>query len=156
MTSDYDKTTERVAQHAKLSAEYRQGLCAGGLGYIPPQANAEETMRLAYAAEECANATPRAVRAVREAILLEAARLTLGSRNQEHGDPLPNMELLAYFSAPILSANVLPDGVRGALLMLVAKLARGLYNPHLRDTWIDLAAYAAIAGECAEAVRPRE
>lgn len=89
-------------------------------------------------------------------ILEEAARLTLGSRNQEHGDPLPNMELLAYLSAPILSANGLPDGVRGALLMLVAKLARGLYNPSLRDTWVDLAAYAAIAGECAERVLPTE
>ncbi len=120
--------------------------------YIPPQASAEDAMRLAYAAEECANATPRAVR---EAILLEAARLTMGDRNETHGEPLPNMELVAYFALPVLSADI-PNGVRGALLMLVAKLARGLYNPNLRDTWADLAAYSAIAGECAEAVRPRE
>lgn len=152
MTFDHDKMAERVNRHAHLAAKLRRDLCAGGLGY-EPQTPREQI--LCSAIETLSTETDATPRAVREAILLEAARLTMGDRNETHGEPLPNMELVAYFALPVLSADI-PDGVRGAVLGLIQKLARGLYNPYHRDTWIDLAAYSAIAGECAEAVRPRE
>lgn len=87
---------------------------------------------------------------IRGAMLDEAKRLTEGDRNATHGDPIPNMELFDYLAKPIYQAERMPPAVKGALINVVHKLARLIYNHSHRDSYCDLAAYAAIAGEAAQ------
>ena len=85
---------------------------------------------------------------IRGQILQVAARLALADRERDYGDPLETMTLFNQLYAPIVAAD-LPAPVQGALIMVMLKLARVLRNPNHIDTWTDMAAYVAIAGECA-------
>lgn len=83
----------------------------------------------------------------RDEILAEAARLTMGDRNDAHGDPLPNHARIAAIWSVILGIEVTAS--QAALCMAGMKLARLAYQPTHLDSSIDLAAYAGIAGELA-------
>jgi hypothetical protein len=80
----------------------------------------------------------------REEILQKAIDLTMGDRNVQNGDPKENHERIAKIWSVILGIEVEPYQV--ALCMAGLKLARLAYNP-LDDSFIDGAAYLAIAGE---------
>jgi len=80
----------------------------------------------------------------REEILNEAIRLTMKDRNEQNGNPLENHTRIAKIWSVILGIEVEPYQV--ALCMAGLKLARLAYNP-LDDSFIDGAAYLAIAGE---------
>jgi len=80
----------------------------------------------------------------REEILQEAINLTCGQRNEAHGDPYENHLRIAKIWSVILDLEITPTQV--ALCMAGMKLARLAYK-HSDDSFIDLAAYAAIAGE---------
>ena len=89
-------------------------------------------------------------------ILEEAKRLTEGDRNKTHGDPKPNMECFAQLLDAYLIGrdeyeigSGLLDSIDGAIIMCLFKIARIAGNRKHTDSYIDLAAYAAIAGECA-------
>lgn len=86
----------------------------------------------------------------RASILEEASRLTVGDRNEIHGDPIPAMELFMDLAQPVIDAPNLPKAVRGAMILDAYKTARALHNPFHRDNWVDGCAYKAIAGEAAE------
>ena len=83
----------------------------------------------------------------RSDILHTAVDLTMGDRNDAHGDPLPNHERIAAIWSVILGVEV--SATQAALCMAGMKLARLAYQPTHADSAIDLAAYAAIAGELA-------
>jgi len=68
----------------------------------------------------------------------------MGDRNEQNGDPYDNHERIATIWSVILGIVVEPYQV--ALCMAGLKLARLAYNP-LDDSFIDGAAYLAIAGE---------
>lgn len=82
-------------------------------------------------------------------LLNEAARLTGQDRNREYGEPRPNMQCAGELKEVIRrwrSRSVSPAELE-ALDMCCTKMARLMTGKPKADTYIDLAAYAAIAGE---------
>jgi hypothetical protein len=79
-------------------------------------------------------------------ILQEAARLTAKDRQQIYGDPTVNHCRIADLWTTYLQYQVCPQQV--AICMALVKIAR-LMESETQDSFIDLAAYAAIAGEIA-------
>ena len=82
----------------------------------------------------------------REEILNEAIRLTSTDRQKNYGKPLVNHQRIATIWSVILGAEITPSQV--ALCMAGLKLARLAYK-YDDDSFIDAAAYIAIAGEIA-------
>jgi hypothetical protein len=81
----------------------------------------------------------------RKDILEQAIRLTTNDRNLQHGEPYINHDNIARIWSVILGRKVEPFQV--ALCMAGLKLARLACNPDNMDSYIDGAAYLAIAGE---------
>jgi hypothetical protein len=88
---------------------------------------------------------------LRQKILVEAVNLTYNERNEAHGDPTKNHDNIALIWSGILGQPITATQV--ALCMAGVKLARAGYNPKLMDSYIDGAAYFAIAGEVEHADR---
>lgn len=92
----------------------------------------------------------------RDKILNTACALTTGPRAEAYGEPYANMLNFASLLAGYFEArwSVSPDSVTAedaAFIMVLAKMARTIDHdlaPHA-DNYIDLAAYAAMAGEIA-------
>lgn len=89
-------------------------------------------------------------------ILAEASALTGESRNKEYGEPRDNLEdcallwrsyLLAKYSDTSLVHFSAEDVAWLNVLQKIARTFRGVPKP---DTYIDAAAYAAIAGEVSQ------
>ena len=81
-------------------------------------------------------------------ILHEAHKLTHGDRDKNYGSPLHNHQRIAAIWSVILEKDVRPDQV--ALCMAGVKLARLVETPNHTDSFVDGAAYFAIAGEIAD------
>ena len=79
-------------------------------------------------------------------ILQEAARLTAKDRQQTYGDPRTTHCRIADLWTTYLGNEVTPQQV--AICMALVKIAR-LMETETLDSFIDLAAYASIAGEIA-------
>ena len=79
-------------------------------------------------------------------ILEEAARLTAKDRQQTYGDPRTNHYRIADLWTTYLGNEITPQQV--AICMALVKIAR-LMETETLDSFIDLAAYASIAGEIA-------
>jgi hypothetical protein len=79
-------------------------------------------------------------------ILQEAARLTAKDRQQTYGDPRTNHCRIADLWTTYLGNEITPQQV--AICMALVKIAR-LMETETLDSFIDLAAYASIAGEIA-------
>lgn len=80
-------------------------------------------------------------------ILSEAFTLMSGDRQESYGDPTANHDRIAAIWSIILGVPVSAEQV--ALCMAGMKLARLAYDPTHLDSYIDGAAYMAIAGEIA-------
>jgi len=92
--------------------------------------------------------------------LAEAARLTGGNRDREYGAPYGNLSDCALlWSAYLhgkyggdildpLNTNLTAEDV--AWFNVLQKMARTFSGSNKPDTYIDAAAYSAIAGECAK------
>lgn len=93
-------------------------------------------------------------------ILEQARNLTEGDRNKAYGSPFPNMQCFTVLVSEYLNGRidatqsnpkeVKISAVDGAIIMCLAKISRIAANPTHMDSFTDLAAYAAIAGECAQ------
>ena len=83
----------------------------------------------------------------RTEILETAAALINGDRERDYGTPQDNFKRIADGWAVILQADVSAEQV--ALCMAWLKLARLVNGPH-SDSYIDAAAYMALAGELSE------
>ena len=83
----------------------------------------------------------------RQDILREAERLTSSDRNKNYGDPLVNHQRIANIWSVLLGIEVTPSQV--ALCLVGVKLARLVETPDHLDSFVDGAAYFAIAGEIA-------
>jgi hypothetical protein len=79
-------------------------------------------------------------------ILQEAARLTAKDRQKIYGDPRTNHCRIADLWTTYLAQQITPQQV--AICMALVKVAR-LMETETEDSFIDLAAYASIAGEIA-------
>jgi hypothetical protein len=83
-----------------------------------------------------------------------AASLVSGDRAKKHGDMFHSHDLIAKFWSVYLGKKI--DAHDVACLMALLKIARtqcGETNP---DDYIDMAGYAAIAGELVEIERVKE
>ena len=82
-------------------------------------------------------------------ILDEAKRLTASDRNEIYGDPHINHKRIADLWSVYLETEISPSQV--ALCLSLVKIARLIESPNHLDSYIDLAAYSAIAGEISDA-----
>jgi Domain of unknown function (DUF6378) len=82
-------------------------------------------------------------------ILDEAKRLTATDRNEIYGDPYTNHKRIADLWSVYLETEISPSQV--ALCLSLVKIARLIESPNHLDSYIDLAAYSAIAGEISDA-----
>ena len=80
-------------------------------------------------------------------ILTEAKKLIGGNRHKDYGDKLTNHQNIAALWSIFLRKEVTPHDA--AVCMALVKVAR-LMHQHKKDNYIDLAAYASIAGEIEE------
>lgn len=78
-------------------------------------------------------------------ILRKAHELTHGDRDKNYGTPLVNHQRIAAIWSVILGKEVTPHEV--ALCMAGVKIARLIESPFHLDSYVDGAAYMAIAGE---------
>ena len=91
---------------------------------------------------------------LRKDILAKASELTCGSREEEYGPPYVNLSNCAllvtaylvgkYGSAVVLSLT--PEDI--AWINVLQKIARTYESTAGQDTYVDAAAYSAMAGEC--------
>tara|TARA_R100001244_G_scaffold42930_2_gene38660 strand:- start:1128 stop:1490 length:363 start_codon:yes stop_codon:yes gene_type:complete len=81
---------------------------------------------------------------ISQELLKEAVELVGGERQKEYGDKLTNHQHIADFWSIFLKKKITAHDV--AICMALVKIAR-LMHQHKKDSYLDLAAYAAIAGE---------
>jgi hypothetical protein len=89
----------------------------------------------------------------RDEILETAQQYVSADRNQQYGEPEDNFALIGdYWSVYLGSMHPgsLPDAYDVALLLGLMKVARASRRPKNADSLIDLAGYAACAGEILE------
>lgn len=91
---------------------------------------------------------------IRGDILSKAKELTEGDRNATYGDPADNLRCFARLVEAYLDGTGYPrtelNSVHSAIIMVLAKVSRVAANLNHADNYVDMAAYAAIAGECAQ------
>lgn len=91
---------------------------------------------------------------VRRAVLEAATQIVEGERNAAYGTPEDSFRLIAALWDVYL--ETCPEGLRPhdvAMMMALLKIARVASSPDgvHRDSYVDLAGYAACGAECAEA-----
>ena len=84
---------------------------------------------------------------ISQKILEEANKLIGGISNDDYGDKLTNQKNIAALWSIFLRKKITAHDV--AMCMALVKVAK-LMHAHKKDSYIDLAAYAAIAGELNE------
>ena len=83
----------------------------------------------------------------RAEILDTAKDLITGDRHEQHGEAHQNFARIAALWSIILNHDV--DATQVALCMAWLKIARLIHGPH-EDSYVDAAAYMALAGELSE------
>lgn len=81
----------------------------------------------------------------REDLLAQASAITTADRNRSYGDPLANHQRIADIWSVILGIDITP--AQAALCMAGLKIARLAHDQGHEDSYIDAAAYIAIAYE---------
>lgn len=82
----------------------------------------------------------------RSSLLQEADSLVNGDRNAQYGDPLRDFKRTAAFWGAYLGVDLEPHDV--AAMMSLLKISRIRATPTKRDSWTDLAGYAACGWHC--------
>lgn len=84
----------------------------------------------------------------RTEILKKANECVMGDREQDYGSPEKNFRLVADLWATYLRTDI--SEVDVAMMMAMLKIARIKSGRYHEDNFIDLAGYAACAGEIAD------
>lgn len=82
----------------------------------------------------------------RQDILSEAEKLINGDRAADYGDAKKMHQLIGDFWSVYLNLEVPLTADQVAMMMVLMKTARSTSSPKF-DTYVDLAGYAALAGE---------
>lgn len=77
----------------------------------------------------------------RRALLEEAANVVAVDRNTSYGEPEDSFARIAVLWTAYLNKGITREDV--AALMILMKVARVAENPQHRDSWLDIAGYAA-------------
>lgn len=83
----------------------------------------------------------------RKEILDAAEQCVCGGREQDHGKSEDNFKMIAAIWKSYKGVDFTPVDV--AMMMVLLKIARAANNPKHIDNYIDIAGYAACAGEVA-------
>lgn len=86
----------------------------------------------------------------RENILESAKKCVNGDRDHHYGTPENNFTNIAALWSLYTGTNITATDV--AMMMALLKIARVKADPKKIDSYIDLAGYAACAGEIAEGI----
>ena len=81
----------------------------------------------------------------REQILTEANKIVNGARNEAYGSPEDNFKRIAGYWSGYLEKEVTAHDV--AIMMMLLKIARTSTGTGSMDNYVDIAGYAACAGE---------
>ena len=81
----------------------------------------------------------------RREILQEAERIICGDRQDDYGSASSSFERIADLWRAYLGVDIEPMDV--ANMMILLKVSRSITAPDKADTWLDIAGYAALAGE---------
>lgn len=86
----------------------------------------------------------------RSALLRDAEAAINGDRNNQYGPPTQDFQRAAdalnTFGFRVLGEPLSSHHV--AIIMSVLELSRLMWSPQTRDSWLDLAGYAACGHEC--------
>ena len=89
----------------------------------------------------------------RALLLQEAQALVCGDRNNQYGEPGQDFTRTAELWTVLLAEKLAPGQYISpadvALLMCALKLSRLTWAPEKRDSWVDLAGYAACGWDVA-------
>ena len=83
----------------------------------------------------------------RSEILAQAEKYINGEKDEVYGTPLINHKRIALLWQVVLGTEISPAEV--AICMALVKVSRLVQTPDHEDSYIDAAAYMAIAGEVA-------
>lgn len=89
----------------------------------------------------------------RTEILKKANECVMGDREQDYGSPESNFQLIANLWSAYLDTEI--SAVDVAMMMAMLKIARIKSGRLHEDNFIDLAGYAACAGEIACEEKPK-
>lgn len=84
----------------------------------------------------------------REDILKSAIGLINGDRAEDYGDAFENHKRIAELWSVVFGIKVTTQQV--VLCLILLKVARLIYSPSKKDSWIDIAGYSGIGGEFVE------
>ena len=85
----------------------------------------------------------------RQLILMEAEKCICGQREQDYGSPEDNFKAIADLWSAYLNRDISPQDV--AMMMILLKVARIKNGGGSGDSYVDIAGYAACAGEIYDA-----
>lgn len=107
--------------------------------------------------DDCTYGGGEMPRLTRAEVLHRAEQCVCGQREQDYGTPEDNFETIAEFWETYLSRACVDeagcvdiDATDVAMMMALLKIARIAGGAGTRDSFIDLAGYAACGGECAD------
>lgn len=83
---------------------------------------------------------------IRKAILDEASSIVNGERASTYGGPEDSFSTIASLWSSWLDKKVSTSDV--AIMLAMLKMARLKKTPKHRDSWVDMAGYAACGAEC--------
>lgn len=112
-------------------------------------ATAERTETLAERTETLAEPRKTQQPTTRKTILDAAEKCVCHDRQDTHGSPEDSFGDIANLWTAYLGTGQEIDPVDVANMMVLLKIARAKENPKHTDNWIDIAGYAACAGEIA-------
>lgn len=84
--------------------------------------------------------------------VLKTAAATLTDRGNDYGDAAVCFDKIAMIAGVILNRPVSPYEV--SIFHIATKLGRAATSPGKTDTWVDLANYAAFAGQFSQQLYP--
>lgn len=79
--------------------------------------------------------------------ILNSALTTISQRGNEYGDIRPNFVRAATIASCMLDKKLTAFDI--AVVMMAIKMARLTHNREHEDSWVDLTAYTAFAGQFA-------
>lgn len=90
----------------------------------------------------------------REQILLDAAKLIVGDRNADYGDPYEDFSLTADFWESYIGriierrGGLIIEPHDVAIMMSLLKISRLSWTPNKKDHWVDIAGYIGCGWDC--------
>lgn len=121
-------------------------LSALGLGEYAQRVENEKTLEALYTEVDAyEDDEEQDLNMDRGNILDEAKRLINNDRQKDYGRPEINHTRIANLWSAFLETDITPAQV--AMCMSLVKVARLIESPKHLDSYVDMAAYAAIAGE---------